>query len=150
MNNDLFASCDWLLSQNNRGYGTLPIPQPRDSEISTLSRQSKRQPSTPRAIRPNLLRAWIALDEVARKQSALEISDEQRPTLLAYSERMASLAVRERNQEFIILTHPRQHVEDDADGQNELRCDPKERVEENLTGQRQGEPSAVKRWHRLA
>ena len=85
MNSDLFASCDWLRSQNNRGYGMLPIPQPRDSEIS------------------NLLRAWIALDEVDRKQSALEISDEQRPTLLAYSERMASLTVRERNQEFIIL-----------------------------------------------
>jgi hypothetical protein len=85
MNSDLFASCDWLRSQNNRGYGMLPIPQPRDTEIS------------------NLLRAWIALDEVDRKQSALEISDEQRPTLLAYSERMASLTVRERNQEFIIL-----------------------------------------------
>jgi hypothetical protein len=85
MNNNLFVSCDWLRGQNNRGYGRLPIPQPRDSEISKL------------------LRAWIALDEVDRNQSALEISDEQRPTLLAYSERMASLAVRERNQEFIIL-----------------------------------------------
>jgi hypothetical protein len=85
MNNDLFASCDWLGGQNNREYGKLPIPQPRDSEIS------------------NLLRTWIALDEVDRKQSALEISIEQRWMLLAYSERMASLAVRERNQEFTIL-----------------------------------------------
>jgi hypothetical protein len=85
VNNDLFASCDWLRGQNNSGYGKLPIPRPRDSEIS------------------NLLRAWIALDEVGRKQSALEISNEQRSTLLAYSERMASLAVRERNQEFTIL-----------------------------------------------
>src|ERR1700730_15079069 len=82
---NLFASCTWSRGQNNPGYGTLPIPQARDSEIS------------------NLLRAWMALDELDRKQSALEHSNEQRSTLLAYSERMASLGVRERSRELITL-----------------------------------------------
>jgi alkylhydroperoxidase/carboxymuconolactone decarboxylase family protein YurZ len=45
----------------------------------------------------------MALDELDRKQSALDISSEQRLTLLAYSERMASLAVRERSRELITL-----------------------------------------------
>src|SRR6266852_7285814 len=85
MNGNLFASCTWLRGQNNPGYGTLPIPQARDTEIS------------------NLLRAWMALDELDRKQSALALSNEQRSTLLAYSERMASLAVRERSQELVTL-----------------------------------------------
>ena len=49
-----------------------------------------------------------------------------------------------------LKTHPRQHVEDDADGQNKLRRDPEECTDENLTCQHQGEPSAVERWHRLA
>jgi hypothetical protein len=83
--NDLFESCAWLHCQNNIGYGPQPIPQARDSEIS------------------DLLRVWMALDEFDRKQSALKITDAQRLTLLAYSERMASLAVRERNQYLVTL-----------------------------------------------
>jgi hypothetical protein len=47
-------------------------------------------------------------------------------------------------------THPRQHVEDDANRQNEPRCNTEECSDENLTRQYQGEPSAVERWHRLA
>jgi hypothetical protein len=47
-------------------------------------------------------------------------------------------------------THPRQHVEDDAEGQNKLRCDTEECTDENLTRQNQCEPSAVERLHGLA
>jgi hypothetical protein len=82
---DFFSSADWLHRESNRGYGLLPIPQPRDDQIS------------------DLLRAWMTQDEATRKQSALQISDEQRLTLLTYSERMASRAVRERNNDLVVL-----------------------------------------------
>src|SRR5262245_44783288 len=45
----------------------------------------------------------MALDKPDRIASARTISESQRYTLLAYSERMASLAVRERSQELIVL-----------------------------------------------
>jgi hypothetical protein len=38
----------------------------------------------------------------------------------------------------------------DADRQDELCCDAKERIEEDPTSHHQGEPTAVKGWHRLA
>jgi hypothetical protein len=85
MKHNLFSLADWLRAENNRGYGPLPIPQPRDAEIS------------------NLLKNWMALDGPSRMASAIGIQEEQRFTLLAYSERMASLAVRERNPELLIL-----------------------------------------------
>jgi hypothetical protein len=85
MSTNLFAAADWLKVKNNQGLGVLPIPQPRDLEISEL------------------LRVWMVLDESARQASAQEILEEQRFTLLGYSERMASLAVRDRSQELIML-----------------------------------------------
>jgi hypothetical protein len=83
MNEDLFAS-DLLKGENNRGYSHLRIPVPRDAEITTL------------------LKTWMALDEPIRRESASRIS-EQPYTLLAYSRRMASLVVRERNEELLLL-----------------------------------------------
>jgi len=80
-----FAGADWLTVKNNQGYGTLPIPQPRDADIGEL------------------LRTWAALDAPTRQTSAQGILEEQRFRLLAYSERMASLAVRKRDQELIGL-----------------------------------------------
>jgi hypothetical protein len=74
-----------LHRDNNRGYGPLPIPQPRDNEIS------------------NLLRRWMALDDTSREQSALQVGDEHLFVLLAYSERMATRAVREGNQDLVLL-----------------------------------------------
>lgn len=74
-----------LKGKNNNRYGPLPIPQPRDGEITEV------------------LRAWMALDEPTRQVAAQRILEEQRNTLLAYSERMASLAVRERAEEWIFL-----------------------------------------------
>lgn len=85
MNMDFFASANWLCAENNRGYGTLPIPQHRDVEIS------------------NLLHAWLNIDESSRIASLLQVPDEYRFTLIGYSERMASLAVRDRNREHILL-----------------------------------------------
>jgi hypothetical protein len=85
MSTNIFATADWLRVKNNPGYGTLQIPQPRDREISEL------------------LRAWIALEESSRKVAAQGILEDQRFTLLGYSERMASLAVRDHNPEWIIL-----------------------------------------------
>jgi hypothetical protein len=78
-------SADWLLARNDRGYGTLPIPQARDGEIS------------------NLIATWMNLDEPSRNESALQITDQQSTVFLTYSERMASLAVRERNQELLVF-----------------------------------------------
>jgi hypothetical protein len=49
-------SADWLSAQNNRGYGTLPIPQARDGEIS------------------NPIATWMNLNEPSRNESALQIS----------------------------------------------------------------------------
>jgi hypothetical protein len=85
MNTGLFLSCAWLLNENNRGYLQQPIPQARDSQISSL------------------LKAWMALNEFDRKKSSSEILLEQQDTLLIYSERMAALAVRERNPDLITL-----------------------------------------------
>jgi hypothetical protein len=85
MSTNLFAAAEWLTVRNNHGYGPLPIPQPRDTQISEL------------------LRSWMALDAPTRQASARGILPEQRFTLLAYSERMASLAVRTRDEELIIL-----------------------------------------------
>lgn len=78
-------AADWLGVKSNHGYGALPIPQARDVEIG------------------GLLRAWMALGEADRKEAAEGILEGQRFTLLAYSERMASLAVREANPDLITL-----------------------------------------------
>lgn len=81
----IFSSVEWLRAENNSGYGTLPIPQPRDEEISAL------------------LRSWLSLEEPVRRAALSQISEDYRFTLIGYSERMASLAVRDRNREHILL-----------------------------------------------
>jgi hypothetical protein len=83
MNEDLFAS-DLLRGENDPGYRRSRIPVPRDAEITKL------------------LKTWMALDEPVRRESASRISG-QPAMLFAYSERMASLAVRERNEELLLL-----------------------------------------------
>jgi hypothetical protein len=85
MRTNLFAAADWLKVENNQGFGLLPIPRPRDGEIEAL------------------LCSWMALDAQARQASAQGILEEQRFTLLGYSERMASLAVRKRDQRLVVL-----------------------------------------------
>lgn len=85
MTDDIIASAIWLKAENNRGYGALPIPQPPDDKITKL------------------LRAWATLALSARSAASTRVLDEQRFTLLAYSERMASLAVRTGDIEKIFL-----------------------------------------------
>ena len=85
MATSIFAYADWLRVENNKGYGVLPIPRGRDVEISSL------------------LRAWLDLDEPSRKTALSQLPSDCRFTLLGYSERMASLAVRHRNKEHILL-----------------------------------------------
>lgn len=70
---------------SNRGYGTLQIPCPRDMEIA------------------DLLQAWMKHGEPERKVAAEQIREDQRFVLLAYSERMASLAVRNRDRRLILM-----------------------------------------------
>ncbi|MFL6621494.1 MAG: hypothetical protein ACJ8NR_02595 [Sulfurifustis sp.] len=85
MTANIFVSATWLNVTNNHGYGLLPIPSARDEEISALIRQ------------------WMALDSKERQEAAKSIKDEQSGTFLAYSERMASRAVRESNRDWILL-----------------------------------------------
>src|SRR5262249_24921826 len=81
---DLLASRDWMGLAKDAGYHNSPIPQERDAKIT------------------GLLKTRLALDEPERREAASHIS--KRPyLLLSYSERMASLAVRERNQEWPLL-----------------------------------------------
>lgn len=81
----LFVGADWLEGKNNHGYGPLPIPQQRDFEIETL------------------LRAYMTLDATARQAESSTFTQGQQLTLGAYSERMASLAVRKHDEELIFL-----------------------------------------------
>lgn len=64
-----------LLDENNEGYGSQEIPNERDIEISKLVEQ------------------WLA-EVLAGQVSSLTTLRAQRGTLLAYCERIASLAVR--------------------------------------------------------
>lgn len=81
----IFASAKWLRDENNIGKGTLPIPQPLDEKISAL------------------LRSWLSLEKASREAALLQVDENCRFTLISYSERMASLAVRDRNREHIQL-----------------------------------------------
>ncbi len=85
MKTNLFASSDCLKDENNHGYGTLPIPIQRDAELS------------------DLLNAWLDLDELSRNAALSQITEEHRWTLLSYSERMATWAVRDRDRSHIVL-----------------------------------------------
>jgi hypothetical protein len=82
---NLFLSATWLDSSANIGYGRLPLPQLRDDEITRL------------------LEDWLLLDPSERLASSAQVSEKQKDTLLAYSARMASLAVREKSAERIHL-----------------------------------------------
>lgn len=82
---NIFSSADWLSADLNIGYGVLPIPDARDIEITEL------------------IKAWLKLDVSIRQAETQKIREQQRYTLLAYSERMASLAVRTRDQEKIFF-----------------------------------------------
>jgi hypothetical protein len=85
MSEDLFSSASWLAGENNIGYGPRRIPDPRDAEITRL------------------LQDWTDLDALERTKSRSHISAQQQGTLEAYSERTASRAVRDHNEEFILL-----------------------------------------------
>lgn len=74
-----------LDASNNTGYGCWSIPHLRDDEIASF------------------LCAWIALEAENRRVISQAIDDNQRPTLLAFSERMASRSVRERDDKWIVL-----------------------------------------------
>lgn len=76
---------DCLDVSNNKCFGLLPIPTERDEQIS------------------NMLRKWMQQDEFSRRDASHIMNDDIRPTLLAYSERAASRAVREKNEEPIVL-----------------------------------------------
>jgi hypothetical protein len=82
---DIFSNAGWLNSDSNVGYGALPMPQPRDHEIT------------------NLLNDWLQLNNLVRQVVTQQVKESQRFTLLAYSERMASFAVRTRDQQKIFL-----------------------------------------------
>lgn len=85
MSSTIFADADWLNMTENVGYGQLPIPDSKDSRIQRLIQQ------------------WIALNEAYRIIAGESIEESQRFTLLAYSERMASLAVRQQSIDLIYL-----------------------------------------------
>jgi hypothetical protein len=76
---------EWLSPDHNYGYGPLPIPQVRDEQTTEL------------------LRAWMNLDHVSRTEAASEITDMRARVFLAYGERMASFAVREHDEDFLVL-----------------------------------------------
>lgn len=85
MTDELIASAECLNVENNRGYFGLPIPQPIDREITEL------------------MRAWAELNPSERSAASLRVSDRQSLRLKAYSERMASFAVRTRDPEKIFF-----------------------------------------------
>jgi hypothetical protein len=92
MSEDLFSSARWLVGnprrrrfENNIAYGRQLIPHPRDEKITRL------------------LKDWMDLDALGRTKSRSYISEQQQNTLRAYCERMASRAVRDRNEELILL-----------------------------------------------
>lgn len=67
-----------LVAGRNAGYGPLPLPAPLDAEIGRL------------------LDAFTRASPEQREFLLSRMTREHSPTLLAFSERMASLAVRER------------------------------------------------------
>lgn len=84
MTEELFLA-DWLKDRNNRGYGNAPLPEPRDEKIAEL------------------IRGWIDLSAADRRDVESLISRDNSFTLIAFGERMASLGVRERNSERLLL-----------------------------------------------
>lgn len=82
---NLFCIASWLTGTATDGYGTWPIPDPLDDHISSL------------------IDKWRNLSSEEREVESKAITEEQCATLLAYSERMASLAVRTKSQDLVVL-----------------------------------------------
>jgi hypothetical protein len=76
---EIFSNAGWLNVDQNNGYGPSPIPSPRDAEIEAL------------------LVNWQALGASERSKAAAGITEDQRFTLLAFAERMATSAVRQKD-----------------------------------------------------
>ena len=85
MTDELIRSAECLQTENNREYFSLPIPQPIDGEITEV------------------MRAWAALSPSERTAASLRVLDRQSLRLKAFSERMASFAVRTRDSEKIFF-----------------------------------------------
>lgn len=81
----MFDTAECLQLTSHEGWGLLPIPQPIDTEIAAL------------------VRSWLALGDQDRRAALNGVSEAHQFTLLCFSERMASLAVRERNPDHITL-----------------------------------------------
>jgi hypothetical protein len=74
-----------VITEDFGGLRPMPIPQPQDGGIR------------------DALRCWAELDNEARVTAALTITERQSLALLGYSERQASLAVREKREEPVFL-----------------------------------------------
>ena len=81
----IFENANWLNSEHNQGYGKLPIPVQRDEQITRLMLE------------------WGHLNVDERELTSSSITESQAPTFYAYSQRMASLAVRTAQQKYIVL-----------------------------------------------
>lgn len=80
---NIFVTATWLSTTDNNGYGTWPIPNSLDDRIAELLDQ------------------WQSLKPDERIVQAPTISDRQRAVLSAYSERMASQAVRTQRRDYL-------------------------------------------------
>ncbi len=81
----LFRDASWLMGDATDGYGTWPIPDPLDDRISRL------------------IQAWMQLPSELRENEAASITDEQAGVLRAYSERIASWAVRTKDAKLLVF-----------------------------------------------
>jgi hypothetical protein len=81
----LFSSASWMLGSSTDGYGTWPIPDPLDQRITSL------------------IESWGNLSDQDREREAATITEEQAAMLRAFSERMATLAVRNEDRRLLIL-----------------------------------------------
>ncbi len=81
----LFSAATWLRGDQNIGYAALPLPSSRDSQIAEL------------------IRRWLEMDGGERQRSAALVEPQHHPTLLTFAERMASLAVRNRDPDLVKL-----------------------------------------------
>jgi hypothetical protein len=79
MDIEIFSNAGWLNVDQNNGYGPAPIPSSRDAEIESL------------------LVKWQAFSPSERSEAAARIIEDQRFTLLAFAERMATSTVRQRD-----------------------------------------------------
>lgn len=85
MDTQIFSNAKWLSVDQNSGYGPSPIPDSRDVEIGSL------------------INTWQSFGSQLRSDTAAKIREDQRFTLLAFSERMATAAVRQKDPACIYL-----------------------------------------------